>query len=138
MYEKGREQLEDVVVKLSRPRLASKDLTYDIKVIEGFYRFVELNRKLISADVVNWVADPRKEVAFDILITGYAPTYSEQVREYLTLLGLPMSKEESEDIVITGFISMIPICAPRCFTRRCGYYGPSALLLQRMRVPHQY
>ena len=35
MYEKGREQLEDVVVKLSRPRLASKDLTYDIKVIEG-------------------------------------------------------------------------------------------------------
>lgn len=35
MYEKGREQLEDVVVKLSRPRLAGKDLTYDIKVIEG-------------------------------------------------------------------------------------------------------
>ncbi|MGA8282160.1 MAG: hypothetical protein WB853_14780 [Desulfobacterales bacterium] len=34
MYEKGREQLEDVVVKLSRPRLAGKDLTYDIKVIE--------------------------------------------------------------------------------------------------------
>jgi len=91
-----------------------------------FYRFVELNRKLISAGVVNWVADPRKEVAFDILITGYAPTYSEQVREYLTLLGLPMSKEESEDIVVTGFISMIPICAPRCFNRRCGFYGPSA------------
>jgi hypothetical protein len=35
MYEKGREQLEDVVVKLSRPRLKGKDLTYDIKVIEG-------------------------------------------------------------------------------------------------------
>ena len=35
MYEKGREQLEDVVVKLSRPRLAGKDLTCDIKVIEG-------------------------------------------------------------------------------------------------------
>jgi hypothetical protein len=106
MYEKGREQLEDVVVKLSRPRLASKDLTYDIKVIEGFYRFVELNRKLISADVVNWVADPRKEVAFDILITGYAPTYSEQVREYLTLLGLPMSKEESEDIVLPVYFAV--------------------------------
>ncbi|MGB8427945.1 MAG: SHOCT domain-containing protein [Desulfobacterales bacterium] len=35
MYEKGREQLEDVVVKLSRPRLAGRDLTYDITVIEG-------------------------------------------------------------------------------------------------------
>jgi hypothetical protein len=35
MYEKGREQLTDVVVKLSKPRLAGKDLTYDIKVIEG-------------------------------------------------------------------------------------------------------
>jgi hypothetical protein len=35
MYEKGREQLEDVVVKLSKPRLKGKDLTYDITVIEG-------------------------------------------------------------------------------------------------------
>jgi hypothetical protein len=35
MYQKGREQLEDVVVKLSRPRLKGKDLTYDITVIEG-------------------------------------------------------------------------------------------------------
>jgi hypothetical protein len=35
MYEKGREQLEDVVVKLSKPRLEDKDLTYDITVIEG-------------------------------------------------------------------------------------------------------
>ena len=35
MYEKGREQLTDVVVKLSKPRLAGKDLTYDITVIEG-------------------------------------------------------------------------------------------------------
>ena len=35
IYEKGQEQLTDVVVKLSKPRLAGKDLTYDIKVIEG-------------------------------------------------------------------------------------------------------
>jgi len=35
IYEKGQEQLRDVVVKLSHPRLAGKDLTYDIKVIEG-------------------------------------------------------------------------------------------------------
>ena len=35
MYEKGREQLTDVVVKVSKPRLTGKDLTYDIAVIEG-------------------------------------------------------------------------------------------------------
>ena len=35
MYEKGKEQLTDVVVKLSNPRLNGEDLTYDIKVIEG-------------------------------------------------------------------------------------------------------
>jgi hypothetical protein len=35
IYKKGQEQLTDVVVKLSKPRLAGKDLTYDIKVIEG-------------------------------------------------------------------------------------------------------
>ena len=35
MYEKGREQLMDVVVKLSNPRLDCEDLTYDISVIEG-------------------------------------------------------------------------------------------------------
>jgi hypothetical protein len=35
MYEKGKDQLEDVVVKLSKPRLKGEDLTYDITVIEG-------------------------------------------------------------------------------------------------------
>jgi len=35
MYEKGKDQLVDVVVKLSKPRLKGDDLTYDIAVIEG-------------------------------------------------------------------------------------------------------
>jgi hypothetical protein len=35
MYEKGKEQLDDVVVKLSHPRLKGEDLMYDISVIEG-------------------------------------------------------------------------------------------------------
>jgi len=35
MYEKGKDQLEDVVVKLSKPALKGEDLTYDITVIEG-------------------------------------------------------------------------------------------------------
>jgi hypothetical protein len=35
IYEKGKEQLLDVVVKLSKPRLEGEDLTYDITVIDG-------------------------------------------------------------------------------------------------------
>jgi hypothetical protein len=35
MYEKGKDQLKDVVVKLSKPRLKGEDLTYDITIIEG-------------------------------------------------------------------------------------------------------
>jgi hypothetical protein len=35
MYEKGKEQLDDVVIKLSHPRLRGEDLMYDISVIEG-------------------------------------------------------------------------------------------------------
>jgi hypothetical protein len=35
MYEKGKDQLKDVVVKLSKPRLKGEDLIYDITVIEG-------------------------------------------------------------------------------------------------------
>ena len=35
MYEKGKDQLKDVVVKLSKPRLKGEDLTYDITVIQG-------------------------------------------------------------------------------------------------------
>jgi hypothetical protein len=35
MYEKGKDQLVDVVTTLSEPRLKGDDLTYDIAVIEG-------------------------------------------------------------------------------------------------------
>jgi len=51
---------------------------------------------LDRAGVLEWVEDPRKEVPFDILIAGYAPDYSEKVRDYLTLLELQMPTEESE------------------------------------------
>jgi hypothetical protein len=42
----------------------------------------------------------RKEVDFSMVITGYAPMYSEKVRELLTLLELPMPEDESKDIVL--------------------------------------
>ena len=65
-----------------------------------FQRFLEVYKELAQAGVLQWVEDPRKEVDFDILITGYAPAHTDKVREYLTLLGLSMPTGESEDIVL--------------------------------------
>ena len=65
-----------------------------------FRRFVELNQELDQAGVIQFVEDPKKEVPFDLLITGYAPAYSERVREYLGLLGIPMATGASEDVVL--------------------------------------
>lgn len=64
-----------------------------------FQRFTELNTELTKAGVIQWVEDPREDVPFDILITGYSPVYSELVREYLNLLGMTMPTDESTDIV---------------------------------------
>jgi hypothetical protein len=65
-----------------------------------FARFLELSRGLSEADVIHWVKGVRKEVDFSMVITGYAPMYSEKVRELLTLLELPMPEDESKDIVL--------------------------------------
>jgi hypothetical protein len=62
--------------------------------------------ELDQAGVFQLVADPRKEVSFDVLITHYAPAYAEKVREYLALLGLPMPMDESEDIVIPVYFAV--------------------------------
>jgi len=49
---------------------------------------------------------PRKEVEFDVLISGYAPEYSHTVREYLALLGLLMPADESKDIVLPVYFAV--------------------------------
>jgi hypothetical protein len=49
---------------------------------------------------------PRKEVEFDVLISGYAPEYSHTVREYLALLELPMPADESKDIVLPVYFAV--------------------------------
>lgn len=41
-----------------------------------FIRFAELVTELHKTGVMLWVEDPRKEVEFDVLISGYAPEYS--------------------------------------------------------------
>jgi hypothetical protein len=65
-----------------------------------FQRFIELFMELKHAGVLLLVTDPRKEAPYDVLITGYAPTYSEKVKEYLALLGLPMPTDTSTDIIL--------------------------------------
>jgi hypothetical protein len=65
-----------------------------------FQRFVELHSELDRAGVLQLLAGPGKEAPFNILITGYAPAYSEKVNEYLSLLGLPLPMDQSKDIVL--------------------------------------
>ena len=71
-----------------------------------FRRFVDLNRELNQAGVVHWVSDPRKEISFDILITKYAPAYSEKVREFLSLIGQSMPADESQDIILPVYFTV--------------------------------
>lgn len=71
-----------------------------------FKRFAELNGELDRAGVIQWVADPRKEVLFDILIADYAPAHSAKVHEYLTLVGFPMPTDESTDIVVPVYFGI--------------------------------
>ena len=71
-----------------------------------FQRFVELDAELRKAGVLDILAGSREEVTFNILISNYAPAYSQKVREYLTLLGLPMPKDESEDIILPVYFAV--------------------------------
>ena len=71
-----------------------------------FKRFADLNRELVQEGIVQWVADPREDVPFDILISRYAPEYLSRVREYLDLLGLPMASDVSEDIVLPVYFGV--------------------------------
>jgi hypothetical protein len=71
-----------------------------------FQRFVKLSEELDQGGVLQLVEDPRKDVPFDVLITDYAPAYSAKVREYLTLLGLPMPTEEAKDIVLPVYFAV--------------------------------
>ena len=71
-----------------------------------FTRHVELAAELRKAGVMTWVEDPRKEVEFDVLISGYAPNYSQAVREYIALLGLPLPTDELRDIVLPVYFAV--------------------------------
>ncbi len=71
-----------------------------------FQRFVELSEELNQAGVIQFVENPGKKIQFNILITGYAPAFSEKVRAYLALLGLPMPVEESKNIILPVYFGV--------------------------------
>jgi hypothetical protein len=71
-----------------------------------FMRYVELVTELRQAGVMVWVEDPRKEVEFVVVISDYAPRYSQTVREYLALIGLQMPADESKDIVLPVYFAL--------------------------------
>jgi len=71
-----------------------------------FKRFIELHQELDQAGVLQWVEDPREDIAFDILITSYEPLYTEKVNEYLALLGLSVPTEESKAIVLPVYFAV--------------------------------
>ena len=84
----------------------------DFKVTAGmnnngqFSRFTELSQLLGDAGIIQWVDASSTEIPFEILISGYAPSYIEQVREFLTLLGLPGPGSDSEEIVVPVYFAI--------------------------------
>jgi hypothetical protein len=71
-----------------------------------FQRLVELMGELAKAGVLGILADPRNKVPFDLLIRNYARAYSEKIREFLSLLGLPMPEDESKDIIFPVYFAV--------------------------------
>lgn len=64
-----------------------------------FERVIELFIELDKAGAILLVADPERAASLNVLITGYAPAWTGQVEEFLSLLGLPMLKDAGKDIV---------------------------------------
>ena len=71
-----------------------------------FVRVVELLKELSKVGVIELIGDRQKEVAFHVLINGYAPKYLQKVIELIGLLGLPMQEDEAEEIVIPVYFAI--------------------------------
>jgi hypothetical protein len=73
---------------------------------QRFKRFVELYQELLHYGVLQFVADPRKDVPFSVFITDYAPIYTDKVSEFLTLLGLSVPQDKSKEIVLPVYFAV--------------------------------
>ena len=103
-----------------------------------FIRLVELVTELHRVGVMRWVEDPRKEVEFDFLISGYAPEYSQTVREYLALLGLPMPVDESKDIVLPVYFAVKERQLGAIVISTCSTFDLIEILRAAIELPQQH
>jgi len=71
-----------------------------------FMRFVELFTEFRKAGLLEFVKDPQVGAEFDVLISNYEPGYSKEVVEFLSLLDLPMQKENTDHIVIPAYFAI--------------------------------
>jgi hypothetical protein len=95
--------LVDRINDLRNPDFLDEQLT---EPDSRFMRFVELFSELTKGRVLDLMKDSRKEVAFDFVISGYAPEYSKKVVEFLDLLSLSMPTDRSKEIVIPVYFAV--------------------------------
>jgi len=71
-----------------------------------FSRFVKLTTEFRQAGILDWVDDPRRETAFDVMIRNYTPRYTLKVKEFMRLLDMPMPADLSRDIVLPVYFAV--------------------------------
>jgi hypothetical protein len=72
-----------------------------------FARLVDLFMDLRHADRLFWGAHPQKSIDYAVVIHGYEPSYSGQVRELLSLLDLSMPAVRSKPIILPVTLSVV-------------------------------
>ncbi len=72
----------------------------------GFKRFVELFTELHTAGVLDLARDPQEKMQFSVVISDYAPQYSQKVMEFLALLALPYPPGELQNIIIPVHLAL--------------------------------
>ena len=71
-----------------------------------FSRLVLILQELSDADMIHWVRDRREGMGFSAVIRDYAPEFSTRVMELLTVLGLSVPKNRTEDIVLPVYFAL--------------------------------
>jgi hypothetical protein len=73
------------------------------KIDQRFQSFVDLFVEMLNAGVLELVKNPNEDIAFNILISGYAPKYTKEVHEFLKLIDLPIPENENKQIIIPAY-----------------------------------
>lgn len=71
-----------------------------------FSRFVTIMTRLTEANCLHWIENQRQSGSYSIIIDHYAPTYTAEVGELLTLSGLPAPTDSSAQVILPVFLAM--------------------------------